>query len=162
TQPLPGTLIDPLYPDEDGRPMGDTHLHTLAVALLRDALEDVFAAALDVYVAAYLIYYYQFGDPSARRDPDVLVAKGVVGKHPRRSYRLWEEGVRPCTLFEIASRKTWRQDIGEKRELYARLRVPEYILFDPEGRYLDPVLQGFRSRRGVSVPMRPNADGSLT
>ena len=40
-----------------------------------------------------------------------LVAKGVLGKHFRRSYRLWEEGVIPCTLFEIASEETWRVDL---------------------------------------------------
>jgi Uma2 family endonuclease len=162
TTPLPGTTIDPLYPDEDGRPMGDTDYHTLALVWLRQALEDVFAAVLDVYVASNLIYYYELGNPNARRDPDVLGARGVAGKHPRRSYRLWEERVRPCTLFEIASRKTWRQDLGEKRDLYAQLRIPEYFVFDPEGRYLDPVFQGFRTRGGVSVAMRPSADGSLT
>ena len=59
TQPLPGTAYDPLYPDEDGRPMGDTDFHTLALVWLRQALEDCFAAVLDVYVASNLIYYYE-------------------------------------------------------------------------------------------------------
>ena len=27
TQPLPGTVVDQRYPDEDGRPMGDTDYH---------------------------------------------------------------------------------------------------------------------------------------
>ncbi len=161
TQPLPGTVEDPRYPDSDGRPMGDTDYHTAALIWLRQALEDFFAAVLDVYVASNLIFYYEQGRPRSRRDPDVLVARGV-GKHTRRSYRLWEEKVLPCVLFEIASRRTWRVDLGDKRELYARLRVPEYFVFDPEGRYLHPPFQGFRSKKGVSVPMKPAADGSLT
>src|SRR5262249_21325911 len=104
--------------------------------------------------------YFKEGDPASRRDPDVLVAKGV-GKHMRRSYRIWEEKVVPCTLFEIASRRTWRVDIRKKPELYASLGVKEYYVFDPEGCCLKPVLQGFRSVRGRAVPMRPAADGSL-
>ena len=27
TRPLPGTAIDPLYPDSDGKPMGETDYH---------------------------------------------------------------------------------------------------------------------------------------
>ncbi len=157
---LPGTRPDPRYPDSDGRFMGDTDHHNVAIILLREGLEDHFIDRDDVYVASNLIWYFKEGDPSSRRDPDGLVAK-KVGKHLRRSFRTWEEKTIPCTLFEIASKKTWRTDLGEKRQLYARLRVKEYFVFDPEGRYLDPVLQGFRSVNGQSVPMKPASDGSL-
>ncbi len=112
-------------------------------------------------VGSYLIFYFKHGDPTAHRDPDVLVAKGV-GKHERRSYRLWEEKQVPCTLFEIASKNTWRIDKEEKPLLYAQLGVKEYFLFDPEGCYLDPVLQVFRTVHGKPVPMKPATDGSLT
>lgn len=159
SQDLPGTRIDPRYPDSDGRFMGDTDFHHLAMVWLREALQDHFAGQ-PVYVASNLIYYFKEGDPQSRRDPDVLVAKGV-GAHLRRSYRIWEEKVIPCTLFEIASRNTWRVDVGEKRELYAGLRVKEYFIFDPEAKYIKPALQGFRTQRGKSVPMKPAADGSL-
>jgi Uma2 family endonuclease len=160
-KPLPGTVLDPLYPDEDGRPMGDTDYHSAALIWLRQALEDFFAPVLDVYIATNLILYYEHGNPKARRDPDVLVARGVVGKHMRRSFRVWEEGVLPCTLFEIISRKNWRVDMGEKRLLYARLSIEEYFVFDPEARYVDPPLQGFHSRKGRPVAMKPARDGSL-
>src|SRR5258708_5998256 len=157
--PLPGTLVDPRYPDEDGRFMGDTDFHTIAMIWLREGLQDQFAEQ-PVYVASNLIYYFKEGDRKSRKDPDVLVAKGV-GKHRRRSYRIWEKGVIPCTLFEIASHRTWRIDLGEKRHLYAQLNIKEYFLFDPENRYLDPPLQGFRKRNDKSVPMKPAADCSL-
>jgi Uma2 family endonuclease len=160
--PLPGTTIDPRHPDSDGRFMGDTDFHKIGMNLLYEALEDHFAAQADVYIASNLIYYWQKGDWTKRRDPDVLVAKGVVGKHRRRSYRLWEERKVPCTFFEIASKRTWKVDLREKPALYASLRIKEYFLFDPEGAYLDPVLQGFKRVKGEPVPMRPAKDGSLT
>jgi len=160
-RPLPGTQPDPKYPDSDGRFMGDTDFHAVAQIELRQGLEDFFTLEPDVYVASNIIYYYEQADPRARRDPDILVARGV-GKHKRRSYRIWEEKKIPRVFFEISSRRSWRVDIGEKRLLYARLRIPEYFVFDPEGLYLDPPLLGFRSVKGVSVPMEPNTDGSLT
>src|SRR5207249_4650063 len=106
------------------------------------------------------IYYYERGNPRSRRDPDVLVARGV-GKHQRRSYRLWEEKVVPSTFFEISSKKTYRQDMGKKRDLYEKLRIAEYFVFDPEGLYLHPRLQGFRLVKGLYVPLTPDAEGAL-
>lgn len=49
----------------------------------------------------------------------------------------------------------------QARILYARLNIREYFIFDPERRYLTPPLQGFRSVKGRSVPIRPRGDGSL-
>jgi Uma2 family endonuclease len=159
--PLPGTQIDPRYPDSDGRPMGDTEFHNQALRWLQDALDQYYADAADVYVTRNLVMYYKQGDPKSRRDSDILVAKGVVGKHVRRSFRVWEEGVVPCVLFEVASRRTWRVDLNEKPAEYAGIGVKEYFVYDPEGRYLDPVLQGFRTVKGKPVPMKPAADGCL-
>jgi Uma2 family endonuclease len=159
--PLPGTQIDPRYPDSDGRPMGDAEYHELALRWLIEAPEGYFADVPNVHIAHNLVMYYQEGDPKSRRDPDVLVAKGVVGKHRRRSFRVWEEGVVPSVLFEVASRRTWRVDVNVKPAEYAGIGVKEYFIFDPEGKYLDPVLQGFRTVKGKPVPMKPAADGSL-
>jgi Uma2 family endonuclease len=158
-KPLPGTTIDPLYPDSDGRPMGDTDFHSYALRWLWDALQDFFAG-LDFYIAMNLLMYYEQGNPKGRRDPDILVAKGV-GAHKRRSFRFWEENKKPCTLFEITSKRTWREDTGEKRTLYEQLGIPEYFLFDPEGKYLKPALQGFRLSKGKYVALKLDADGSL-
>jgi Uma2 family endonuclease len=159
-QALPGTQVDPLYPDSDGRPLGETDYHSAAMIWLREALQDHFAARPDVYVASNLLLYYQRGNPPGRRDPDVLVAKGV-GKHIRRSFRVWEENVMPQVLFEISSLSTWQEDLYQKRTLYASLGVTEYFLFDPEGLCLDPRLQGFRLEQGDYVALTPDADGGL-
>src|SRR5262249_44265454 len=50
TKPLPGTTHDPLYPDSDGEPMGETDFHIAALILLRQALQYYFARRR-VYVA---------------------------------------------------------------------------------------------------------------
>lgn len=160
TQPLPGTSIDPRYPDSYRRSMGDTDFHTLAMILLREGLEDHFAER-DVYVASSIVLYYKEGESTKRKDPDILVAK-KVGKQLRRSYRIWEEKKVPSVLWEITSKRTWRNDLKEKRLVYSQINVKEYFLFDPEGRFLNPRLQGFRTVKGKSVPIKPNADGSLT
>ncbi len=162
-KPLPGTTFDPRFPDEDGRPMGDTDFHSDALIWLREALQDVLTGRNEGwYVASNIILYWDQNSPRNRRDPDVLVARGV-GDHQRRSFRVWEENTLPCVLFEIASRGTWRQDVGPKRALYARLGIPEYFIFDPEHRFVLPSFQGFRLRKGVYVPMkRARDDGSLT
>src|SRR6266576_706296 len=95
TKPLPGTTKDPLYPDSDGEPMGETGFHVLAIVHLFDALSLYFRDRDDVYVAADMFMYYEKGNPSACKAPDVMVSIGVAGNHQRRSFRTWEEGVAP-------------------------------------------------------------------
>jgi Uma2 family endonuclease len=160
-RPLPGTVDDPLYPHEDGKLLGESDYHMDALIWLREALQDYFARRNNVYVASDMFWYWEQGNPSANKAPDVMVVKGV-GKHQRYSFRSWEENARPCVVFEIASSGSWQDDIGAKRILYAQLGVPEYFVFDPEGVYLDPTLQGFRSVNGKAVPLTAAADGSLT
>lgn len=162
-KPLPGTIDDPQYPDSDGKPMGETDYHYYASTLLHEALQDYFAPRQDVYVASDLFWYWELGNRRANKAPDTMVIKGV-GKHYRRSFRSWEENeVRPCTIFEMVSRKTFVEDTVEKSQLYARLGVKEYFLFDPEGLgRLQPSFQGFRLTRGRYAPLPVAADGSLT
>jgi Uma2 family endonuclease len=155
-----GVQDEVYYPCSEEEPMGETDFHALAMILLREGLQDHFALEPLVYVASNLFLYYVEGVPARNKSPDVMVVKGV-SKHLRRVFKTWVEGAVPCTAFEISSDKTWREDIGPKRREYARIGVNEYILFDPEGEYLQPVLQGFRlqGRRYVAIP--PAADGSL-
>ena len=50
----------------------------------------------------------------------------------------------PNAAIEVTSRKTKREDLKAKPAIYARIRVPEYFLYDPTADYLQPPLQGFR------------------
>jgi Uma2 family endonuclease len=159
--PLPGTTIDPRYPDSDGRPMGESDFHTIALIALREAFEDFFADNQNVYIASQLLFYFVQGNPSGKRDPDLLIALNV-GNHRRRSFRVWEEGMVPDVFFEISSESTWQEDLVNKRNLYESLGISEYFLFDAEGLWLNPTFQGFRLTNGVYVPIQPGPDGSLT
>jgi len=140
--------------------VGETDWHIWALILLREALEDFFAPRPDVYIASDLFLYYREGDPGACKAPDVMVVTGVA-KRWRRTFKTWVENAVPCVVVEITSEKTWQEDLGEKRDLYERLGVREYFVFDPEARYLEPPLQGFRRKGKRYVALAPAADGSL-
>jgi hypothetical protein len=64
-------------------------------------------------------------------------------------------------VFEITSRSSRDEDQMYKPQIYARLGVPEYFLYDPTGEYLDPPLQGFRLVGSDYVPIEPDSSGSL-
>ncbi|MCW5860881.1 MAG: Uma2 family endonuclease, partial [Caldilineales bacterium] len=104
--------------------------------------------------------YYEEGDSSAVKAPDIFVVKGI-DKHDRRVYKLWEEGVAPCVVFEITSRSTRLEDLGSKKALYEMLGVQEYFIFDALNEYLRPRFQGFSLIRGVYRPIHPSRDGAM-
>lgn len=161
TRPLPGTTRDPLYPDSDGEPMGETEYHLVAILHLYTALKQWYRRREDVYVAGNMLLYYEEGNPRACRGPDVMVCKGVQGRHPRRSFRIWEEGGAPAAIFEVTSRKTRQEDEEEKPRVYAALGVKELYLFDPEGEYLRPRLKGFQLVAGQYEPIAADGKGRL-
>lgn len=144
--PLPGTTREPLYPDSDGELMAETGFHAAAMAELFQSLYTRYASRTDAYIAMNMFLYYEQGNPRACRAPDVMACIGVAGNHLRRSFRIWEERAPPTVVFEVTSSKTRREDEVEKPAIYARIGVAEYYLFDPEGEYLHPRLQGYRLR----------------
>jgi hypothetical protein len=86
------------------------------------------------------------------------VALGVPKEPKRDHYLVWKEGKSPDFIAEITSKSTRREDQTKKLAIYRDiLKVPEYVLFDPRGDYLDPSLQGFRLVGGDYVPIEPVA-----
>ncbi len=151
------------YPSGDDKPMAETWLHVRAIMLLHQALEDFFQNRPDVFVASDISWYWQEGNPAACISPDVMVVPGVRERDPRdrRSFFSWEEGgAVPAVVFEMASRSTVNEDLGEKFWRYEELGVREYFLFDPEATHLVPVLQGFRLS-GTAYRRLLAADGAL-
>ncbi|MCQ3979633.1 MAG: Uma2 family endonuclease [Anaerolineae bacterium] len=148
------------YPESDGQPIGETDFHITVILYLRQALRHVFRQAEQIYVAANMLFYFEEGNPAAFRSPDVFVVKGIP-RHNRRVYKLWEEKVAPCAIFEITSRSTRLEDLGTKRALYEMLGVQEYILFDPLDEYLSPRFQAFSLRGEYYQPMALLPDGTL-
>jgi Uma2 family endonuclease len=151
-----------LYPAEDGEPMAETQIHIRAIILLFQAFEDFLIRQLDIYISANMFWYWEKGNPGARRAPDVMVIKGV-GRAERRSFFSWREnGAVPSVIVEVVSKKKYRDDYFTKRELYAKLGVKEYFLFDPEARHFRPPLVGFRrNARGKYVRIKPDGDKRL-
>src|SRR5436305_5672797 len=148
------------YPESDGQPMGESELHQQEMIYLIEALRDHFRAAADVYVAGNLFLYYREGDPQAVLAPDLFVVRGVA-KRRRRTYKLWKEGKVPCLVVEVTSNSSRDDDPGKRKREYERLGVEEYFLFDPQGDYLSPRLQGYRLVNGRYRRAEPLADGSL-
>lgn len=140
------------YPDSDGLPLGDNDWQFTAILAAVGTLRVHFVERPDVYVFGDMFIYYVEGDPEQSVAPDVCVAFGVP-KHKRMVYKLWEEGTAPDFVMEVASPRTWRDDVGRKRALYERLGVTEYWRFDPRGEFFRPALQGLRLHDGGYRPI---------
>jgi Uma2 family endonuclease len=135
------------YPESDGKPMAETDKHVTTISYLLERLREHFSETDDVKILADIMFYYEEGNPYKAISPDVMIVKGV-GKHFRRVFKLWEENV-PNVIFEISSRKTWREDLQKKFFLYQQFGVKEYYIFDPEYDYLsDEPLVAFHLKNG--------------
>jgi Uma2 family endonuclease len=152
---------DIIYPSGDGKPMAETSVHVLAMLALIGTLRQYFRYRSDVYVIGNIFLYYEEGHPESRRSPDVMIVKGVDPHKERRSFKTWEERAMPCVVIEITSEETADEDLGPKRELYERLGVREYFLFDPLHDYLERPLMGYRLIGDEYEPLPPADDGGL-
>ena len=85
--------------------------------------------------------------------PDLLVAFDVdpAAYEGSNGYIIEEQGKPPDFVLEIASPRTGRIDVGEKREAYAALLITEYWRFDETGRYHGARLAGDRLENGQYV-----------
>jgi Uma2 family endonuclease len=78
--------------------------------------------------------FYQVGEPPIV--PDVFLSLDVQvaenwWKKQHRSYFVWHFGKSPDVVIEIVSNLVGEED-GRKREVYARIGVNYYVLFDPQ------------------------------
>ena len=131
-----------LYPETDGRPMGETDLHQEWMWRIKQILKYRYRGQ-QVYVASDLLLYYEENVPARYVVPDVFV---VLNCDPsmRRVYKMWQDGGPPCCVIEVTSKATRREDEVFKPVTYRDIGVSEYILYDPTADYLKPPLQGHR------------------
>jgi Uma2 family endonuclease len=148
------------YPTSDGRPMAESNLHRKVMADLIAALERHFLDDPLAWAGGNFLLYYEKGNPRASVSPDVVLVRGIE-KWDRPLYKLWEEGRPPDFVIEVTSNSTRREDLSRKKDLYERLGVSEYFLFDPTGDYLNPRLQGYRLEQGRYIRLAQEPDGSL-
>ena len=132
------------YPSSDGKPMAESGKHVHTLVDIHSLLESLFANDPDVHVAGNNFVYYVEGDLKKVVSPDAYVVFGI-SKEPRESYKVWEEGGKyPNVIIEVTSKSTSKKDQNEKFHLYESWKVDEYYLYDPNGEYLKPRLQGYR------------------
>ena len=136
------------YPSGDGQPMAENDAQLAAIHYAIGALRLYYQGREDVYVSGDLLMYYEEGNPRVSVAPDVFVVFGVEDRM-RMRYLVWEEGKGPDFVLEVASKSTWREDLGPKREIYARLGVKEYWMYDPTG---STSLRCSRACAGPGVP----------
>ena len=125
------------------------------LGLLRAHFTD-FNRRPDVFLDSNTIICYDRRDLNVRVSPDVYLAFGVDTQAIRRRklYLPWEVGKPPDWALEIASSSTSREDVGRKRDIYARIGVPEYWRFDPkDGDYHGEKLAGDRLVAGRYEPI---------
>jgi Uma2 family endonuclease len=151
--------IDIEYPETDGMPMGETDVHRAWMIRIYDLLRRHYAAQR-VYVGCNLLVYYAEGIPRQFCVPDVFVVKDC-DPDPRRVFKVWEEGRAPDVVFEVTSRGTRREDEIFKPQVYGRIGVKEYFLYDPTAEYLSPPLQGHRLDGERDELVRPGPAGAL-
>ncbi len=149
------------YPESDGQPMAETELHRDlmidSILTLKARFQDVPA----VCVSGNMLMYYVPRDAKKSVAPDVFVTFGIERKQ-RRIYRIWEEGKPPDFVLEFSSKGTFKNDLGDKKTLYAEvLGIREYFLYDAERKYLPTPLMGFRLVGTEYVPIRPEPDGKV-
>jgi Uma2 family endonuclease len=151
---------DVYYPGGPCTPM-ETPIHVLLIVAMIGTLRHHFRQRSDIYVIGNIFLYYEEGHPECRRSPDVMIVKGVDAAKYRRSFKTWEERAVPSVVVEFTSRETAEEDQGPKRELYERLGVREYFLFDPLHEYLEQPLMGYRLINGKYEALPAAEDGGL-
>ena len=79
------------------------------------------------------ILCYDPSDLNVRVSPDYYFAVGIDPETVkyRAIYRTWVQGKPPDFVLEVASPSTARNDETTKRDIYARMGVPEYWRYDP-------------------------------
>ena len=101
-----------------------------------------------------MFLYYEEGVPSSVVTPDVFVVTRTHKRHLRNIFQTWLEGRVPELVLEVMSRTSVRRDTVDKYEIYERLGVREYWIYDPtEEGFLDPRLRGYVLLEGEYRPI---------
>jgi len=95
--------------------------------------------------------------------PDIAVVPNIKNKAAdRNSFKVKEEGTRPCLIIEIVS-PNYPGDDTDKVEIYAKAGIAEYFTIDPYfgDELLESRVTGYRLIGGRYEKMQPNKAGYL-
>ena len=140
-----------IYPDSDGQPMADNTKQFYWIVVIKENLELLFAAIVDVFIAGDLLWYPTEGNNKINVATDVMVVFGRP-KGDRGSYQQWEEdGIAPQVAFEILSPSNTPSDMEKKFRFYQRYGVEEYYLYDPESCELQGWLRSGKVLQAIDI-----------
>ena len=153
-------LMDDPEPPEDAMQQFKT-IHVVMSALLARYENDP-----DTLVAEQSNLVYDSAVRGSVVAPDAFVVFGVDAEsieRGRRSYRIEEWGPPPAFVLEVASESTAARDLGEKRDIYARMGAQEYWRLDRTGEYYGEPLVGERLVNGEyeRFELHTEADGDI-
>lgn len=144
-------------PYEDDEPM-ETELHSHQMDMTLDFTR-LLLADRNAYVIGNMAFYYSALQAKNLdfRAPDVMVFLDVE-KRVRKSWVMWEEdGKRPDLVIELLSDSTRANDLGRKKNVYERLGVRDYFVYDP----LTAELRGWHLDGPRYVALAPDQEGRL-
>ena len=158
-------LAEIYYPDSDGKPMSDNFWQSETMHAHYGMLSTRYMDDPNTLVALALPLYYTEGEPADVVAPGLFVSHGVPKRH-RHWYKVWEEGKVPDFALEVSTEQSAEENLGRNLETYARIGIPEYCAYDPQGGLHSPRLQMFRLAGGEvgsydRVKVGKNPDGSL-
>lgn len=155
---------DPELLEED-MPEADAHLSLILylVPLLRWLYRDK-----NCYIGGNLLIIQPLVGGERQIAPDVAVFKNLtepLNEGRLNSWRMSEPNrPAPVVTFEVASEKTWHDDLGKKISDYAELGVHEYFAYDPNTPPywgINGRLRGWRYIKGQAEVLVPNKQGWL-
>jgi Uma2 family endonuclease len=88
--------------------------------------------------------------------PDTLLSLDVeppqeVWEKHHRSYFMWEFGKPPDVVIEVVSNKKG-EELGQKKNLYARIGIAYYVVYDPQKQLSNEMLHIFHRESASYVP----------
>ncbi len=164
-RPAPERLPDIFY--EDPEPVEDGMQQWTPLREISNLLERYYKGRPGVFTSGGGFIMYNRANGNDRVAPDLYIAFDVdvdfIYEH-LPNFWMWEVGKAPDFALEVASPSTAANDLGPKRDLYARLGIAEYWRIDHTGGdlYGDPLV-GERLIDGEYVAYPPQArdDGAV-
>ena len=130
-------INDAPEPPEDAMQQASIILYVMSILMAR------YKNVPGALVSEQTNVIYDSAVPGSVIVPDGYIVFGVdtdTIEMYRRSYRIDEWGVPPAFVLEVASESTAARDLGEKREIYARMGAQEYWRLDRHGYYGEPLV----------------------
>lgn len=171
TRTITNAFVNRVLPDifyEDPEPVEDGMQQAPVIIEVAHLLTSHFKGRDDVFVSAGGFIFYDSTNGNRRIAPDCYISfdvdpKAVLENLP--NYWIWVIGKPPDFVMEVASPSTASNDLGHKRDLYARLGIAEYWRLDPtDGELYGQPLTGERLIDGEYQPydLSTGTDGSIS